>query len=261
LTPSIPKVLLLSLTLYFIIVRLLAALNKKNIHQGFDGMSSDRVKFQHTGRVNFFLHLIGVAFLKLLGWKVEGTPPSVPKYIVIVAPHTSNWDYPIALAISWYFRMKGAWLGKSDVFNWPILKYIFKKTGGIPVYRGTRQGLVEQAVEVFEQREELILALTPEGTRAKVVYWKAGFYRIALAAGVPISLGYLDFKRKAGGFGPLYYCTGDQEEDLAFIRSFFDTVTPRHPSLRSEVRFKSGQDNGIRNSSDFQSVHKDPDTP
>lgn len=201
-------------------------------------MSTDNVEFQRTGRVNLLLHIIGVVFLKVLGWKVESEPPKVPKYVVIVAPHTSNWDYPLVLAISWYYRMKGAWLGKSEIFSWPVAKHIFRRTGGIPVYRGTCQGLVEQAVQVFKERDELVLALTPEGTRAKVEYWKAGFYHIALAAGVPIALGYLDFKRKAGGFGPLYYCTGDLEKDLAFIRDFFDTITPRHPELRSEVRFR-----------------------
>lgn len=201
-------------------------------------MSTDKIAFQRPGRVNLLLHVIGVAFLKILGWKVESEPPKVPKYVVIVAPHTSYWDYPMALAISWYYRMKGAWFGKAEIFSWPVVKHIFTRTGGIPVYRGTRQGLVEQAVEVFNGREELVLALTPEGTRAKVEYWKAGFYYIALAAGVPIALGYLDFKRKAGGFGPLYYCTGDEEKDLAFIREFFDTITPRNPELRSEVRFR-----------------------
>lgn len=201
-------------------------------------MSVDHIDFQQPDRVNIVLHFIGVLFLKILGWKVESEPPRVPKYVVIVAPHTSNWDYPLALAISWYYRMTGAWLGKDEIFRWPVLKWIFRKTGGIPVHRGTCQGLVDQAVKVFHERDELVLALTPEGTRAKVEYWKAGFYHIALAANVPIALGYLDFKRKAGGFGPLYYCTGDLEKDLAFIRDFFATITPRHPELRSEVRFR-----------------------
>ena len=207
-------------------------------------MDKEQITFQQTGRVNIILHVIGVLFLKILGWKVESAPPKVPKYVVIVAPHTSNWDYPLALAISWYYRMKGAWLGKDQIFSWPLLKWIFNKTGGIPVHRGTCQGLVDQAVKVFQERDELILALTPEGTRAKVEYWKAGFYHIALAAGVPIALGYLDFKRKAGGFGPLYYPTGDVEKDLAFIRDFFDTITPHHPELRSEVRFRPRKGQG-----------------
>ena len=201
-------------------------------------MDKERIDFQRPGRVNIILHVIGVLFLKMLGWRVESEPPKVSKYVVIVAPHTSNWDFPLALAISWQYRMKGAWLGKDQIFGWPVLKWIFKKTGGIPVHRGTCQGLVDQAVKVFHERDTLILALAPEGTRAKVEYWKAGFYHIALAAGVPIALGYLDFKRKAGGFGPLYYPTGDVEKDLAFIRDFFDTITPRHPELRSEVRFR-----------------------
>ncbi len=215
-------------------------------------MKARHTEFQKVGRVNIFLHIIGVLLLKILGWKVESKPPEVPKYVVIVAPHTSNWDFPMALFISWVYRMKGAWLGKAEIFRWPFpLNWFFRKMGGIPVYRDSNQGLVEQAVQVFRERDALVLALAPEGTRAKVEYWKAGFYHIALKAGVPIALGYLDFKRKAGGFGPLYYCTGDEEKDLAFIRAFFDTVTPRHPERRSEVRFRPRHNDG--NAADTQS--------
>ncbi len=202
-------------------------------------MKTGRTEFQKVGRVNIFLHIIGVLLVKILGWKVESAPPTVPKYVVIIAPHTSYWDFPMALFISWVYRMKGAWLGKAEIFSWPFpLNWFFRKVGGIPVYRNRNQGLVEQAVQVFHERDGLVLALAPEGTRAKVDYWKAGFYHIALKAGVPIALGYLDFGRKAGGFGPLYYCTGDEEKDLAFMRDFFDTITPRHPERRSEVRFR-----------------------
>ncbi len=199
------------------------------------------MEFQRVGRVNWALHLIGCIGLRVLGWTVEGTPPEVPKYVAIVAPHTSYWDYPIALLISWHYRIKGAWLGKHTIFHWPLLGWFFRKTGGIPVNRSRRQGLVDQAVEVFHERGQLVLALAPEGTRAKKDYWKSGFYHIALRAGAPIALGYLDYARKAGGFGPLYEPTGDLEKDLAFIQSFFDGVTPRHPELRSLVRFR-GQD-------------------
>ena len=174
-----------------------------------------------------------------MGWRVEGTPPTTPKYVVIVAPHTSNWDFPIALFISWYYRMKGAWFGKHEIFTWPLLGWFFRLHGGIPVDRRCSHGFVEQAVRVFQEREQLVLALAPEGTRAKCACWKSGFYHIALKAGVPIALGYLDFQRKCGGFGPLYYPTGDPETDLANIRAFFDTVTPRHPAQRSEVVFRN----------------------
>lgn len=209
-----------------------------------------------VGRVNIILHVIGVLILKVLGWRVESAPPTVPKYVVIVAPHTSNWDYPLALFISWVYRMKGAWLGKSQIFSWPLLGWFFRKTGGIPVFRTRHNGLVEQAVKVFNERDALVLALAPEGTRAKVPYWKSGFYHIALEAGVPIALGYLDFKRKAGGFGPLYYCTGDLEQDLSFINSFFATITPRHPEWRSEVRFRPPQNDNSNQAASQSSMPK-----
>ncbi len=199
--------------------------------------------YKTVGRVNILLHVIGCAILKCMGWRVEGTPPTTSKYVVIVAPHTSNWDFPMALFISWYYRMKGAWFGKHEIFNWPLLGWFFRLHGGIPVDRRRSHGLVEQAVRVFQEREHLVLALAPEGTRAKCACWKSGFYHIALKANVPIALGYLDFQRKCGGFGPLYYPTGDPETDLTHIRAFFDTVTPRHPVRRSEVVFRNNNRN------------------
>lgn len=209
------------------------------------------MKMQQPGRVNIVLHLIGSVLLKLLGWKVESHPPDVPRYVVIVAPHTSNWDFPMALLISWKYRMKGAWLGKASIFNWPLIGWFFSATGGIPVDRSRHHNLVGQAIHEFSVRDNLIFALAPEGTRAKMEYWKSGFYHVACAAGVPVALGYLDFKRKAGGFGPLYACTGNVEQDLAFIRDFYATITPRHPERRTEVRFRSmpgteGDDDGTQ---------------
>ncbi len=198
------------------------------------------MEVQRPGRVNILLHLIGVAILKLLGWKVEGGPPDVPKVVVIVAPHTSNWDYPLALFISYYFRIKAAWFGKAEIFKWPLIGWFFPKTGGIPVYRDRPQGLVEQLVNVFNERDEIMLVLAPEGTRARMPHWHSGFYKIALQAKVPICLGYLDFKRKAGGFGPLYYPTGSLEEDLEYIRKFYAAVTPRHPDQVGPITFKDG---------------------
>ncbi len=196
------------------------------------------MEVQRAGRVNIVFHLLGVALLKVLGWRVEGEPPDVPKVIVVVAPHTSYWDYPLALFVSWHFNFKGVWFGKAEIFKWPLLGRFFLKTGGIPVYRDRHQGLVDQIVQAFNERDQILFAITPEGTRRKVAYWKSGFYRIALQAKVPLCLGYIDFKRKALGFGPLYYPTGDTEQDLDFLRSFYKDVTPRHPDRVSPIRFK-----------------------
>lgn len=197
-----------------------------------------QAKFQTSARINLLFHWIGRLILKILGWEVDGVPPKENKYVAIVAPHTSNWDFPMALFISYSYRIKGAWLGKSQIFHWPVLGWFFKIAGGIPIDRSHPQGLVAQAVKAFREGEHLILALAPEGTRSKVDFWKSGFYHIAREAGVPIALCYLDFKRKVGGFGPLYYCTGNVQQDLKFINDFYNTITPRHPEKRSEARFK-----------------------
>lgn len=196
------------------------------------------MEFQNIVHVNIVFHVLGVIILKLLGWKVEGEPPTVPKFVCIVAPHTSYWDYPLALFIGWHYRMTGAWLGKEEMFRWPLLGWFFRKTGGLPVDRNHPRGMVGEAVRVFGERDHILLALAPEGTRAKKEYWKSGFYHIAVQAGVPISLGYLDFKRKAGGFGPLYYPTGDVDTDLAYIRDYYAGITPRNPEWRSDIRFR-----------------------
>jgi len=175
--------------------------------------------------------------LKALGWKAEGERPPVPKVVVVVAPHTSYWDYPLALFFSWHYWVSGVWFGKSEIFNWPILGRLFPITGGIPVRRDHHQGLVQQIVNAFNERDNILFALTPEGTRKKVTHWKSGFYRIALEANVPISLGFIDYKRKALGFGPMFDPTGDRAKDLEFIRSFYETVTPRHPDRVGPIRF------------------------
>ncbi|MCK5861202.1 MAG: 1-acyl-sn-glycerol-3-phosphate acyltransferase, partial [Candidatus Hydrogenedentes bacterium] len=146
------------------------------------------VEVQRPGRVNISLHLLGVFLLKILGWKVKGEPPDVPKVVVVVAPHTSYWDYPLALLVSWHFRIKGAWFGKAEIFDWPLVGWIFPGTGGIPVYKDRHEGLVDQIVQAFQERDEIMLVLTPKGTRKKMEFWRSGFYRIALQSGAPISL-------------------------------------------------------------------------
>lgn len=201
-------------------------------------MDANATAFKGEGRVNLLLHWIGVGLLKLLGWKVEGVLPETPRYVVIVAPHTSNLDYPIALFISWHYRMKGAWIGKHTIFSWPLFGWFFRKTGGMPINRGASQNFVERAVTEFKKRDRLVFALAPEGTRAPLPYWRSGFYHIACQARAPIVLGYLDYQRKAGGLGPTFIPTGNVEEDLEFIRNFYHSVTPKHPDRRSDIRFR-----------------------
>jgi 1-acyl-sn-glycerol-3-phosphate acyltransferase len=171
---------------------------------------------------------LAFSFLKVFGWRLEGRLPDVDKLVVIAAPHTSNWDLPVLLSLAFALRAKACWLGKHSLFRWPF-GFLFRWMGGIPVYRSTSQNMVSQSVEMFRNSEKLILTIPPEGTRSKVSYWKTGFYYIALGAEIPISMAFIDYKRKASGVGPTLYPTGNIEADMEVIRNFYATVTAKYP--------------------------------
>ncbi len=188
-------------------------------------------------QVNLLFHLTGRLVLRLAGWKVEGQLPDLPKWVCIVAPHTSNYDFFAGLMVSWVFRMRANWLGKHSIF-WGPVGWALRRIGGISVERSSHHNLVDEAVAAFAQVERMRLVLAPEGTRKRTEHWKSGFYQVALRAGVPLVLGYLDYGRKAGGLGPTLHLTGNEEEDMAAIAAFYDAVTPRHPELKGPVRLK-----------------------
>ena len=171
-------------------------------------------------------------FLKVNGWHKEGELPDAPKFVLIAAPHTSNWDFPFVLALAFAYRAKVVFMIKDSVFRWPY-GWFFRWLGGIPVDRSKSNGMVAQTIEAFNQNERLIVCVPPEGTRKKVRAWKTGFYYIALGAGVPIALGFLDYKRKAGGPGTLFIPTGDINADMKIIQGFYATVIGKHPELTS----------------------------
>jgi 1-acyl-sn-glycerol-3-phosphate acyltransferase len=169
----------------------------------------------------------------LIGWRAEAVLPDLPKYIVIVAPHTSNLDGFVAftgeaIITCGFHTIKISWLGKHTLFRWPF-GYLMRWLGGIAVDRRARHARVDQAVQAFNEREHITLAITPEGMRKMSRYWKTGFYYIALGAHVPIVLVYVDYKRKVLGTGPLIMPSGDIQADMAAIRAFYETITARHP--------------------------------
>jgi 1-acyl-sn-glycerol-3-phosphate acyltransferase len=171
---------------------------------------------------------LALSFLRVFGWRLEGRLPDVDKLVVIAAPHTSNWDFPILVSLAFGLRAKAGWLGKHTLFRWPF-GFLSRWMGGIPVYRSAAHNLVAQSVEMFRKSEKLILAVPPEGTRGKVNHWKTGFYYIALGAETPIAMGFIDYKRKAVGVGPTLYPTGDIEADMEIIRNFYVQVTAKYP--------------------------------
>jgi 1-acyl-sn-glycerol-3-phosphate acyltransferase len=180
--------------------------------------------------------------LPLIGWKVEGDLPDVPRFVLVVAPHTSNWDVPVGLLCAYALGLLFEWpygvMIKAPALRWPVVGPLLRRLGGIPIDRSAPNNVVEQMVEAFQARERLMLAITPEGTRKKTAYWKSGFYHIAVAARVPIVLAYLDYGRKAGGLGPTIWPSGDAEADLALIRDFYAGITARFPHQFGEIRFK-----------------------
>lgn len=171
---------------------------------------------------------ISIVMLKLSGWRLEGKFPDLPKYVMIAAPHTSNWDFPVTLGICFAARAKIYWMGKDSLFKGP-LGPIMRWLGGIPVDRSKSNDLVGQMVEVFNRSERLVVTIPPEGTRQKVRYWKTGFYHIAKGANVPIVLAFLDFRRKVGGFGPVFRPTGNVETDMAEIQAFYKNISGKNP--------------------------------
>jgi 1-acyl-sn-glycerol-3-phosphate acyltransferase len=185
-----------------------------------------------TPVISPLLRGLAFSFLKVFGWRLEGRLPDVDKLVVIAAPHTSNWDLPVLLSLAFALRAKACWLGKHSLFRRPF-GFLFRWMGGIPVYRSASQNMVAQSVEMFRNSEKLILTIPPEGTRSKVSHWKTGFYYIALGAGTPIAMAFIDYKRKASGVGPTLYPTGNIEADMEVIRNFYATVTAKYPDKAS----------------------------
>jgi len=168
------------------------------------------------------LYWLGRAILMLGRWKLVGKVPSDAKIVAIAAPHTSNWDFPLFMSVVGVLHLRVRFFGKHTLFDGPFGK-LFYWLGGIPVERETKNaaGLVDEAVAAFRTRDSLILGLAPEGTRSKVEKWKTGFYRIAVEAGVPIQLAYIDSRTREIGIGPQFLPTGDKAADLAKIQAFY----------------------------------------
>ena len=182
----------------------------------------------NTPLINTLMHWLSRLILRLLGWQIEGKAPAAPKYVLIAAPHTSNWDFPFTLMVCFALRMPVYWMGKASLFP-PVLGGIMRWLGGIPVERSRQGNLVQSTVDTFQRSARLTVIIPPEGTRSKVTHWKTGFYYIAQGAGLPIALGFLDFKRKRAGVERLFEVTGDIEADMVKIQAFYANITGKNP--------------------------------
>jgi len=173
--------------------------------------------------------------LNQLGWTIHADCPAVDKYVVIAAPHTSNWDFPLGILAAKAINLDIRWMGKHALFRWPW-GWFFRALGGIPVYREQSLDLIQQMAELFARSERLVLALAPEGTRRKTDHWKTGFYYIARAANVPIVLGYLDHGHKQVGIGGAFYPGNDIEMDFKEIRRFYKNRRGKIPQNESLIQ-------------------------
>ena len=166
-----------------------------------------------------------------MGWKIDPSlPAEIKKCVLVMGPHTSNWDYFIGIMSFWgYYDIDMKQLIKSYLFFFP-LGWILKRIGGIPVYRNTKNNMTTTISHMYKNSEELTITFTPEGTRSYNPKWKKGFYYIALESKVPIVLGYLDYKNKTGGMlSTIVIPSGEVEKDIDFIKSQYINIDGRFP--------------------------------
>ena len=175
-----------------------------------------------------FSSKVGLTVLNTLGWKVVGELPQTPKVVVAVAPHTSNWDFVVGIAAMLALKLRIRFLGKKAIFIWPF-KSILRSWGGIAVDRKAKHGVVGQMVEKFEQSDQFVLALAPEGTRSKTKEWKSGFLHIAHQANVPVVPVSLDFDKKELRFHPAIEISENIEHELTNFKKVFANVCAKNP--------------------------------
>jgi 1-acyl-sn-glycerol-3-phosphate acyltransferase len=185
----------------------------------------------NTPILSFIFQLLARILMRLLGWRVDGKLPDLPKYVLIGAPHTSNWDFVLFLGLIFHLRANVHFMGKAEIFRFPI-GWFFRYCGGVPVDRKKSTGLVDQMVKVYNESEKFILTIAPEGTRHQVVEWKRGFYHIAKGAGIPIVMAVVDGKHKEVRIGQVFHPTDEIEADMKAIQGYFAGVAGINPKRK-----------------------------
>jgi 1-acyl-sn-glycerol-3-phosphate acyltransferase len=182
----------------------------------------------NTPILSSIFHFLAALIMRLVGWRVAGKLPNLPKFVLIGAPHTSSWDFVLFLGLIFHLRADVRFMGKAELFRNPFGRF-FYWCGGIPVDRKKSTGLVEQMVQAYNESERFILTIAPEGTRHHVTEWKRGFYHIAKSAGVPIVMAVVDGKQKTVRIGQIFHPTEDMEADMKSIQGFFEGVVGINP--------------------------------
>jgi 1-acyl-sn-glycerol-3-phosphate acyltransferase len=185
-------------------------------------------------RGSAFLSALGRWALGAFGWRIVGEPPTEPKFVAIVAPHTSNWDFVVCVGTMFALDLKIRWLGKHQLFRWP-LSAVLCRLGGWPVRRDVPGGLVAHAAQIIRSQPHFILAIAPEGTRSRVARWHTGFYRIAQAAEIPIVPVALDWERKEVIIQETMWPTGDMDGDIEHLMAGFRARMARYPAAYWEA--------------------------
>lgn len=181
------------------------------------------------------LSRIAAWLLKILGWTVHAEFPDTGKYVLIVAPHTSNWDFPLGILAKTALKLDARWMGKHTLFRGPA-GWFFRALGGVPVRRDQALNMIQQMADLFADPGPMVLALAPEGTRTRKNHWKTGFYHIARAAQVPIAMAYLDYSRKEVGLGGTFYPGDDIAEVFHRIRTFYQDRKGKYPGQESDIQ-------------------------
>ena len=192
----------------------------------------------NTPFITAFLRYLSRLYLRILGWRVQGGLPDLPKFVIVGAPHTSNWDFVMFLALAFILKGDLRYMGKKELF-YPPYGWFFRWCGGVPVDRSRHQGLVEQTVQAIQEADRFQIVITPEGTRSKVGEWKMGFYHIAKEANIPVVVGYVDSRTKTCGIGPTFTLSDDMETDIKSIQAFFKDKVGINPRLTSELSIDS----------------------
>jgi 1-acyl-sn-glycerol-3-phosphate acyltransferase len=206
-------------------------LQRVPVYRIFLPMSGSAARFPQLG--TRFTRALAHRLLALGGWRITGALPNEPRFVIIVAPHTSNWDFLIGVLGMFAVGVRLNWLGKHTLFRFPagpLLRWL----GGEPIDRTTNRGTVDVAIERFRTRRQWVLGIAPEGTRKRVEQWKTGFHQIAVGAGVPIVPVYLDYRRRVVGLGASFRPAGDPAKDVPALRAIFRSEMARHPARFAE---------------------------
>ena len=190
----------------------------------------------NTPIISPIFRFISNSIMRLAGWRVDGKMPDLPKYIIVGAPHTSNWDFVLFLGIVFRLKLNVRYMGKAELFNNPF-GWFFYWCGGIPVDRKKSTGLVEQMVDVCNQSEKFVLVIAPEGTRYQVHEWKRGFYHIAKSTNIPIALVKVDGAHKIAHAGEVFHLTNDIEADMKSIQDAFNGMTGINSRQKTKKKY------------------------